>query len=180
VYRASVVLVVAAGFLAFFQGVKMKYADKFKDPRWQKKRLEILNRDKFTCQICGDDKSTLHVHHRYYTAGKEPWDYPNEAFVVLCEDCHEEEGTMMKGSIDNLMLAAKMGFMAGNVQDLAIAIHSVLHYTCYPPDVAAGIICWNMSHYKAFDAMANNYFAYLSRTNRQCLVDEYKARAGHV
>jgi hypothetical protein len=27
-----------------------EYSKKLKHPRWQKKRLEILDRDKFTCQ----------------------------------------------------------------------------------------------------------------------------------
>lgn len=67
------------------------YSEKLRDPRWQKKRLEILSRDEWTCQGCGDDKSTLHVHHRWYETGNEPWDYSNAALVTLCEECHETE-----------------------------------------------------------------------------------------
>lgn len=67
------------------------YSEKLKDPRWQKKRLEILARDDFKCQLCGDTKSTLVVHHRDYLPSKEPWDYPNDLLVTLCEDCHESE-----------------------------------------------------------------------------------------
>jgi len=29
---------------------KLTYSEKLKDPRWQKKRLEILSRDNFTCE----------------------------------------------------------------------------------------------------------------------------------
>jgi len=29
------------------------YADKLKDPRWQRKRLEILQREDFNCEACG-------------------------------------------------------------------------------------------------------------------------------
>ena len=47
----------------------MEYAEKLKDPRWQKKRLEILERDAWVCQKCFDTKSTLHVHHRIYNGG---------------------------------------------------------------------------------------------------------------
>jgi hypothetical protein len=71
----------------------MSYAEKLKDPRWQRKRLEILQRDDFTCKKCGDKQTTLHVHHRRYFKGNDPWDYPNELLVTLCEDCHEVEGT---------------------------------------------------------------------------------------
>lgn len=67
------------------------YAEKLKDPRWQRRRLEILNRDNFTYQKCGDKENTLHIHHRWYKFGKEPWDYPDEILVTLCEKCHEDE-----------------------------------------------------------------------------------------
>lgn len=65
------------------------YGEKLKDPRWQKKRLEIMERDKFTCQTCGDSNSELHVHHRLYERGKDPWDYPDENYVTLCAYCHQ-------------------------------------------------------------------------------------------
>ena len=32
----------------------MNYSEQLKSPKWQKKRLEIMQRDKFTCQLCGD------------------------------------------------------------------------------------------------------------------------------
>lgn len=31
---------------------QMSYAEQLKDPRWQKKRLEILNRDEWKCTWC--------------------------------------------------------------------------------------------------------------------------------
>ena len=64
----------------------MTYAEKLKDPRWQKKRLEILNRDEFTCQLCNDKDSTLHVHHNKY--GSNPWDIENDKLITYCEHCH--------------------------------------------------------------------------------------------
>lgn len=67
---------------------KLSYAEMLKDPRWQKRKSEILMRDNFTCQLCGDKKTTLHVHHKYYTDGKLPWEYRSDALVTLCENCH--------------------------------------------------------------------------------------------
>ena len=32
----------------------------------------------------------LNVHHRYYVKDKLPWEYPDEALVTLCEDCHKK------------------------------------------------------------------------------------------
>jgi len=40
--------------------------------------------------MCGDTETTLHVHHKYYVSGNDPWDYPNTALVTLCEHCHKE------------------------------------------------------------------------------------------
>lgn len=64
------------------------YAEKLKDPRWQKKRLEIMQRDDFKCTQCNSSKKTLHVHHRFYLKGSEPWEYENDALRTLCEQCH--------------------------------------------------------------------------------------------
>lgn len=65
-----------------------KYWQLLKDPRWQKRRLEVLDRDEFSCQECGATEKTLHVHHMYYERGKNPWEYPDEALRTVCEDCH--------------------------------------------------------------------------------------------
>jgi len=70
---------------------KKTYAEKLLDPRWQRKRLEVLDDNDFTCQSCGDSESTLHVHHKMYAKGKEPWEYTLNQYSVLCKTCHEIE-----------------------------------------------------------------------------------------
>jgi hypothetical protein len=70
------------------------YLEKLKDPRWQKKRLEILNRDEFTCQFCFDKESTLHVHHVKYS--NNPWDIDNQYLLSLCSDCHQSVENVKK------------------------------------------------------------------------------------
>jgi len=69
----------------------MTYGEKLKSPKWQKKRLEILERDKFTCTNCRSKEKQLHVHHKVYIFNNEPWDYENEFYTTLCNDCHETE-----------------------------------------------------------------------------------------
>jgi hypothetical protein len=64
------------------------YEEKLKSPKWQKRRLEIMNRDNFTCKKCGDTETQLHVHHLEYVNGNDPWDYEDNQLVTLCEDCH--------------------------------------------------------------------------------------------
>ena len=68
-----------------------KWTSQFKDSRWQKKRLEIMERDDWTCQSCGaaGEGVTLNVHHAYYESGKAPWEYPSETLRTWCEECHK-------------------------------------------------------------------------------------------
>ena len=66
----------------------MSYSDLLKSPEWQKKRLEILSRDNFMCQLCGSKTETLHVHHRAYIKGRKPWEYADVFLITLCEYCH--------------------------------------------------------------------------------------------
>ena len=64
------------------------YSEKLKDPRWQKLRLKVFERDQFKCSCCESADNTLHVHHLVYSKG-EPWDAPTEHLETLCNDCHE-------------------------------------------------------------------------------------------
>lgn len=68
---------------------RSNYSEKLRDPRWQKRRLETMERDDWACRSCRDKTKPLHVHHLWYEG--EPWEAPDEALVTLCEDCHEEE-----------------------------------------------------------------------------------------
>ena len=74
---------------------KITYAEKLKDPRWQKKRLEIFQRDQFRCMECFSDEKSLQVHHIAYK-GKDPWDTPNKLLVTYCHECHQKEEDNLK------------------------------------------------------------------------------------
>ena len=67
------------------------YYEKLKDPRWQRMRLEILERDNWTCLACLATEKTLHVHHGFYAKGVDPWDYPGGTLRTLCDECHQHE-----------------------------------------------------------------------------------------
>lgn len=68
---------------------KKQYWELLRDPRWQRKRLEILQRSDFSCEICGEREKTLNVHHRLYRKGAAPWEYADHELRALCEDCHK-------------------------------------------------------------------------------------------
>lgn len=59
---------------------------------WKAKRERILIRDSHTCQMCGasSDDVVLHVHHKHYINGLDPWEYKDSELVTLCEDCHSK------------------------------------------------------------------------------------------
>lgn len=67
----------------------MNYKEKLKDPRWIRRRREIMERDDHRCMICGEDSLLLNVHHLRYRKGAEPWEYDDCELVALCEDCHK-------------------------------------------------------------------------------------------
>lgn len=66
---------------------KKEYQQLLKDPRWIARREQIKDRDKHTCQSCGATKY-LQVHHQYYEGDNAPWDYPDDALITLCRECH--------------------------------------------------------------------------------------------
>lgn len=71
--------------------------ERLKDPRWQKKRLEILERDGWACKSCWvDQEKMLHVHHKVYRRGLEPWEYESTDLVTYCEDCHDEVAEVVR------------------------------------------------------------------------------------
>jgi len=98
---------------------QIEYRAKFKDPRWQKKRLKIMELDNFECQRCDESDRTLNVHHRYYEYGKSPWDYPDLALVTLCEECHEAETSDIKEASDLIIKAIRSRFFSHDMVRMA-------------------------------------------------------------
>lgn len=70
------------------------YSDKLKDPRWQKLRLSILERDKWSCVYCGNASKELQIHHLKYMQDTDPWEYDFNYLVTACCDCHADETSL--------------------------------------------------------------------------------------
>lgn len=138
----------------------MTYKEKLLDPRWQKKRLEILNRDKFTCQKCGDDKRTLHVHHRRYFPKIEPWDIPNNCLVTLCDICHEGE-CCINDVIADLGEVLKESFFESDIVKIFNGFYrlEIQHIS----EVVASEIEWLLSSRQEMKRLEKRYFANLSK-----------------
>lgn len=55
---------------------------------WASRREAILNRDGYTCQICGKKHTRLEVHHIIFRSQGGADDESN--LITLCEDCHSD------------------------------------------------------------------------------------------
>lgn len=82
---------------------EMNYIEKLRDPRWQKKRLEILDRDMFQCRICANGDEELHIHHISYKG--EPWEQENDKLITLCKTCHGQV-SKLKLNLDGLLMSS--------------------------------------------------------------------------
>ena len=68
---------------------KAAYRAMLRDPRWQRLRLQVFERDAWTCQHCRSVRKELQVHHVQYVWGWKPWEYPLRLLLTLCVDCHK-------------------------------------------------------------------------------------------
>ncbi len=66
------------------------YHDEMRDPRWQRKRLQILSDADFTCEECRNQEKELNVHHSAYLRGIPAWQHPDSLLHCLCRDCHKQ------------------------------------------------------------------------------------------
>ncbi len=140
------------------------YTDKLKDPRWQKKRLEILERDKWTCQYCYDDFSTLVVHHKIYIPDKEPWDYPDNLLITLCEDCHNKEKDERPAYEQSLLETLKVWFSSEDIHGFVNCLRSfqLLHLH----DLVGSAYGWALSSKEAQILLIDAYFNHLQEKAR--------------
>ena len=71
------------------EGCGVSYQTDLLDPRWQRKRLEIFQRDDFQCLRCGATDKPVTVHHRSYHG--RPWECPEFDLETLCQKHHMDE-----------------------------------------------------------------------------------------
>lgn len=85
------------------------YSKKLRDPKWQRKRLEILQRDGFSCRDCGRGDMELHIEHAYYVNGLNPWDYEDRCLRSLCSDCHKRVESLKREILDGFANSGPAG-----------------------------------------------------------------------
>lgn len=83
----------------------MNYKEKLLDPRWQKLRLRVFERDGWKCVECGNSKITLHVHHEEYNG--DPWSISIDKLRCLCSTCHNKKHSPPPPSLEAYRAAWK-------------------------------------------------------------------------
>jgi hypothetical protein len=145
--------------------VSEEYVAKLRDPRWQKRRLQIMDRDEYACQTCGDDGTTLHIHHLWYSDG-EPWEVPDKALLTLCSTCHEYETETRKQSEWKVTLGLrKLGCLASDFNSISDGIETLAinDPTIDLREVGAAAIGWLLSDPVRVREMVQAYLHSLKR-----------------
>lgn len=142
---------------------KKKYSAKLRDPRWQKLRLEVFERDEWACQKCFDTNSTLAVHHFRYISGREPWEYPLHLLTTLCENCHSEEYEMFPQELSSLIEQIKeKGFFSDQINDIATGFNAL---RSNGPPYNSSVIQYFLSTPAVFDMVEELYWKDLEAKN---------------
>lgn len=97
----------------------MIYTDQLKKPNWQRRRLQIFERDGFACTQCGDTENELQVHHKIYFPGVEAWEYHDSDLITLCKRCHTKENKREKHELYLLHSLKQGGFTAYEIYALS-------------------------------------------------------------
>lgn len=143
----------------------MKYADKLKDPRWQKVRLEIMSRDEWACVACKRKDRTLNVHHTYYKMGKEPWEYDEKSLVTLCEECHSFEHDYRK-HLEGCILHCfeRNGLLADDIDRLEAVIEVLGSSVCVRESIHA--VGWHLTRKGVIKEIVSSYRAMRKRVKK--------------
>ena len=143
---------------------RQTYIELFKDPKWQRKRLEIMERDGFTCQSCFDTEKTLNVHHLIYFPNNKPWEYDDKFLITLCEECHKYEKDNINSVMKNLKESlARCHFLSYHINEIAEGFY--YQNLPYPPEVKASILKFTLTDVEAVARICCYYFDRLSEKN---------------
>jgi hypothetical protein len=144
-----------------------EYSKLLRDPRWQKLRLQIFERDDWACCKCGDTEKTLAVHHKRYIRDKKPWEYDPNDLMTLCEDCHQEEYELRPDCEAVLLEVLKIkGFFWHEVDMLASSLMG-LKFTDHSPEVVLTAICWALRNVEMRHEIVTAYLKSLHETEAQ-------------
>ena len=67
-----------------------KFYKSYQTAEWQRLKNKVLERDNYTCQICGGTKGLMQVHHiTYKHCNGLAYNAPMGDLITLCQWCHD-------------------------------------------------------------------------------------------
>jgi hypothetical protein len=148
-----------------FTDKQQEYYEKLKDPRWQILRLKVFERDDFCCQNCYDPDSTLTVHHKNYIPNTEPWEYPIEFLITLCESCHKKEREDKKQQEEILLHAIRENFLVADMETISNAFHGI--FLSHSHEIVATILEWALQSKEIMCELNERYWEYISKESNR-------------
>jgi len=116
------------------------YSEKLKDPRWQKKRLKILERDQYMCKGCGSTRDELHIHHLRYV--DNPWETEDQYLVTLCSTCHKHAHEIQEQNKRFLYNSlSDCGFTEGDIAEFGTLAKNIVN-TDESGNISKVILYW--------------------------------------
>lgn len=67
-----------------------RYQQKLNSEEWRRFSRGVRNSKGNFCECCKMGNTELQVHHIYYDANREPWEYSTDELIVLCRGCHKD------------------------------------------------------------------------------------------
>src|SRR5207302_2090561 len=77
-------------------GEQYDYAKLLKRREWREKSDAMIAKSP-RCEKCGRTGRRFAVHHRWYEYGRLPWDYPDEAYMIVCNGRWHREADEDRG-----------------------------------------------------------------------------------
>lgn len=106
----------------------MEYAN---NPKWLRKRISILNRDRYQCQECnryGRCTQANTVHHIVPVEVNPDYQYLSRNLISVCNRCHNE----FHDRITNALTEKGLNLMKRNIEEIEKAFE-LNKFTTIPP-----------------------------------------------
>ena len=97
-----------------------------------------------------------HSHHRKYIPNTDPWDYPDNLLVTLCENCHEIERESRPEYEKLLVEQLRVNFFADDLRRLALGFSELK--LLHAPEVVASVYEWALSSPEIQGELIDRFF----------------------
>jgi hypothetical protein len=90
---------------------------------------------------------------------RNPWEYPPDALVTLCESCLEEERAFRDEAEQFLLKVLRVKFFSADIEELALSIQKMK--LLLPADTVCSVYAWAFENPDVQSALIQEYKKYL-------------------